>query len=115
VVDALRETGGVARGRVPILPAAVELVLLLVETVHQVAGATAGQPSALRDPVGGEDPGCRTRRIGRLDEVVDRERRVLEVARERLGRRRVTSRTRRSRSEEHTSELQSPYDLVCRL
>src|SRR5207248_6493715 len=24
-------------------------------------------------------------------------------------------RTRRSRSEEHTSELQSPYDLVCRL
>src|SRR5207248_11534553 len=23
--------------------------------------------------------------------------------------------TRRSRSEEHTSELQSPYDLVCRL
>src|SRR5437867_8935410 len=25
------------------------------------------------------------------------------------------SRTRRWRSEEHTSELQSPYDLVCRL
>src|SRR5207248_6985109 len=26
-----------------------------------------------------------------------------------------TSRSRRVRSEEHTSELQSPYDLVCRL
>src|SRR5438094_1876740 len=27
----------------------------------------------------------------------------------------VTRRTRYERSEEHTSELQSPYDLVCRL
>src|SRR5437867_7897238 len=27
----------------------------------------------------------------------------------------ITLRSTRSRSEEHTSELQSPYDLVCRL
>src|SRR5437867_9462760 len=30
-------------------------------------------------------------------------------------RRRVCATQRRTRSEEHTSELQSPYDLVCRL
>src|SRR5437867_7852250 len=29
--------------------------------------------------------------------------------------RRRASRSRQARSEEHTSELQSPYDLVCRL
>src|SRR5207248_8645345 len=28
---------------------------------------------------------------------------------------RIASRSKRTRSEEHTSELQSPYDLVCRL
>src|SRR5438094_4388618 len=32
-----------------------------------------------------------------------------------LGRRRRPSAPRARRSEEHTSELQSPYDLVCRL
>src|SRR5437867_9814941 len=32
-----------------------------------------------------------------------------------LGRQRISLRELISRSEEHTSELQSPYDLVCRL
>src|SRR5438094_6466333 len=32
-----------------------------------------------------------------------------------IGERRLPQRRRRLRSEEHTSELQSPYDLVCRL
>src|SRR5207302_7864567 len=73
VVDALRQADGVAPGRVAILPPAVELVLLLVEAVHDVAGAAAGLPRSLRDAVRGEDTGRRAGRVRRLDEVVDRE------------------------------------------
>src|SRR5207248_8527639 len=38
-----------------------------------------------------------------------------QVRAEHLGRRDDAVGDRRDRSEEHTSELQSPYDLVCRL
>src|SRR5207248_3566094 len=43
VVVALRQADGIATGGVAILPAAVQLILLLVEAVHDVAGAAACQ------------------------------------------------------------------------
>src|SRR5207248_9341031 len=65
-----------------------------------------------------------TRRSSDL-ELVQQPLEVLGIARARASSRRAmrtraraiprTSRPKSSRSEEHTSELQSPYDLVCRL
>src|SRR5207249_7430267 len=43
VVVPLRQADGIATGGVAILPAAVQLVLLLVEAVHDVAGTAARQ------------------------------------------------------------------------
>ena len=81
VVVALRQAGGVAAGRVPVLPAFVELVLLRVEAVHDVPRAAARQVGrAGRQPIRREHAGLRTgARIFR-DVLLDRERRVEEVA-----------------------------------
>src|SRR5262249_45002843 len=83
VVVAHHEAGRVRSGGIAILLAAVDLVLLLVEAVHDVAGAAAGEAGALGDTVRGKDTGRRARRGGRRDVVVDRERRIRERARER--------------------------------
>src|SRR5207248_9384285 len=65
---------------------------------------------ALRHPPERDVLAARADRLGQRAQVVRDEHhdgirgRLLEVLEERVG-----------RSEEHTSELQSPYDLVCRL
>src|SRR5439155_17798365 len=82
--------------RVAVLLTAVQLELLLVEAVHEVARATAAARARQGLAVGGVDPllaepvgeaerrqNRRTRDVGRLDEGIDPERRVREVARER--------------------------------
>ncbi len=84
VVDAHHGRSRVAPRRVAVLRAAVELVLLLVELVHQVARTAAGDA----DTRAVEDSVCKSERVLRLrargrvrrDEVVDREPRVEEVA-----------------------------------
>ena len=83
VVGALRQADGVAAGHVAVLLAGIELVLLLVEAVHQVARAAAGLARALEHAVGREVRRVRAGRVGRLDVVVDLERQVGEVALER--------------------------------
>src|SRR5437773_1624352 len=62
VVVALRQADGVATGRIPILGPVIELVLLLVETVHDVFSATAGQVGRVgRQAMWREDPRLRAR------------------------------------------------------
>src|SRR5438094_6234286 len=56
--------------------------------------------------------GERLGNVGRDRDQVARRVRPLEIDEEFEGSQREA---RRGRSEEHTSELQSPYDLVCRL
>jgi len=51
VIDAHGQADCVAACHVPVLGSAVQLVLLLVELVHQVAGAAAGQPLTVGDAV----------------------------------------------------------------
>src|SRR3954471_23550474 len=53
VVGPLREPERVAAGRVAILPATVELVLLLVVAMDEVTSASAGQPVRIAHAVGG--------------------------------------------------------------
>ena len=91
VVVAHREADRVFAGHVPVLRAAVDVVLLLVELVHDVARAASGLPRAFRDAVR-ERERLRWRwtgRVARLDVVVDRERLVRERARERGAGRRI--------------------------
>ena len=83
VVVAHHETAGVGARFVAILLAAVELVLLLVEAVHDVARTAAREPCTLEDTVRREDARRRARRVGRRDVVVDGEGRIGECARER--------------------------------
>src|SRR5437763_10191448 len=80
VVPAHAQPDGVAAGHVPVLPAAVDLVLLLVVPVHQVLGATAGQRAGgvLQHAVRREDARLRAGLVVRLDVVVDEERPVGE-------------------------------------
>ena len=78
VVGAHRQADGVTAGDVAVLPAAVDLVLLVVEAVHQVTRAAAGQAGAVQHAVGREHSRGRTRRVLGLDVVVDPERRVAE-------------------------------------
>src|SRR5438270_2766341 len=60
VVVALGQANGVATGRVPILVPVIELVLLLVEAVHDIFSAAAGQVGrAGRQTMWREDPGLR--------------------------------------------------------
>ena len=54
----MRQADGVAAGHVAVLPAAVELVLLLVEAVHEVARAAARQPRPVQHAVGAKTPGA---------------------------------------------------------
>src|SRR2546426_2214358 len=63
------------------------------------------------------EPLDRLRQLRRGDGEVLRGRRELAERRDLLlrGRRRLLGAVRRRRSEEHTSELQSPCNLVCRL
>ena len=86
VVVAHREADRVAPGDVPVLLTAVELVLLLVELVHDVARASAGRAGGFRPAVGMGRveflARLGTRSVGRLDVVLDPERLVDEVARE---------------------------------
>ena len=86
VVMAHRQAGGITAGGVAVLLAAVELVLLLIEAVHDVAGASARQPLrvAVLHPVRRELGGRRARLVRGVHVVVDRERRAgVEVAVER--------------------------------
>src|SRR5438093_10561162 len=67
-----------------VLGAVVELVLLLVEAVHDVARAAAGQVAVTRrEAVGGEDSGLRAGPRVLRDKGLDAERIVREMARER--------------------------------
>src|SRR2546423_13688963 len=76
------EADGVATGDVAILLPAVQLVLLLVVPVHQVFRAASGLSAVLGDAVRGKYPGLRTRCVCGLDEIVDVEGLVREVAAE---------------------------------
>src|SRR5436190_3170241 len=82
VVVAHRQPDRVAAGDIAVHQAAVQLVLLLVELVHQVAGAAAGRSLALGDAVGEAEQVVDRRAggVGRLDVGVDPERLVGEVA-----------------------------------
>src|SRR5207248_6403869 len=61
-------------------------------------------------------PALTTRRAGRCPRRVSWEAASTNIQlSSRAGRPVATATSTRSRSEEHTSELQSPYDLVCRL
>src|SRR4029453_1696300 len=80
VVGAHGQPDGVAAGHIAVLAAVVELVLLLVEAVHQVAGAASRQTLALGYAVGGEHARRGAGGVLRRDVVVDRERPVEEVA-----------------------------------
>src|SRR3954454_9537575 len=79
-VGAHGQADRVGAGHVAVLGTVVELVLLLVETVRQVARAPAWVTAALRDPVRRRGPGLRAGGVLRADEVVDPERLVREVA-----------------------------------
>src|SRR6202022_4651789 len=98
-----RESDGVAAGDVTVLLTGVELVLLLVEAVHEVLGAAARQTAALRHPMSRERTGRWARRISGLDVVVDRERPVGERAVESgpRGGIRAGARQRRRRGQVH--------------
>src|SRR5207248_6203320 len=77
------------------------VVALVLVALAEVAGQLGG------DRVTGRD-------VGFLGELIDPPLEVVHVRRRLLvGRDRLAHLLRRS--EEHTSELQSPYDLVCRL
>ncbi len=110
VVDAHGRPGRIATGRVAVLLPVVQLELLLVELVHEVARAAAG----LADRVSVEDPVREAERVqrrrarvrGRRDEVVDREPRVREVARDPVLRVRAVGRQRR-RGQVHVELLQA--------
>ncbi len=80
VVVPLGQACGVAPGRVPVLGAVIELVLLLVEAVHDVAGASARQVGrARRQSVGREDARLRAGLRAGRDVGPDVERLVGEV------------------------------------
>src|SRR5437867_3729510 len=67
-------------------------------------------------PRAGRSPGSRARRHGVRLVLPDPGKREVQRADERVRRRgAVVHLQHDDRSEEHTSELQSPYDLVCRL
>jgi len=79
----LREADRVGARRVKVLPAAVDLELLLVEPVDEVAGAAAFQRArgVLEHSVGGGHARSGARLVRGGDEVVDVEDVVAEVAR----------------------------------
>jgi len=66
VVVAHHEAGRVAPGDVPVLLPAVQLVLVLVEAVHDVARAPAGRAGAVEPPVRLRERDRRRRRTGRV-------------------------------------------------
>ena len=80
VVLAHRQADRVASDHVAVLRAAVQLVLLLVELVHQVTRAATRQPLTVRHPVRERERGLRRRAGGRRrrDQRIDQERRVRE-------------------------------------
>ncbi len=82
VVVAHGQPDRVRAGDVAVLPAVVQLVLLLVEAVHQVAGAAAGQRPGrvLQDAVRRVDRRRRARLVARSDVAVDPPRPVGEGA-----------------------------------
>src|SRR5438874_12833412 len=81
VVVALGQANGVATGRVPILVPVIELVLLLVEAVHDIFSAAAGQVGrAGRQAMWREDPGLRAGAGVFRDIGFDREWRIREMA-----------------------------------
>src|SRR5256885_10229234 len=81
VVVALRQADGVASGRIPILVPVIELVLLLVEAVHDIFSAATGQVGrAGCQAMRREDPGLRAG-AGVLGDVgFDREGRIRAMA-----------------------------------
>src|SRR5256885_2672827 len=89
VVVALSQANSVTAGRVPVLVPVVQLILLLVEAVHDVARAAAGQVGRARwEAVRSKDPRLRAGTGILRDVRLDRERRVGEVTGERgVGRR----------------------------
>ena len=98
VVVALRQADRVATGRVPVLLPVIELVLLLVEAVHDVACAAAGKIArARRQAVRREHTRLRTCASVRRDVRLDRERGVREVTRDPVGRIVAGHRKRRRR------------------
>ena len=125
VVGAHHEPCGVALQHVPVLLPTVELELLLVEAVHDVARTAAGTSAGYRQT------GCRVdallaepvreaerrqdrwaRDVVGLEVVVDRERRVREVARERPAGRVVAGRAQRARGVRRRLRLQVRVVLV---
>src|SRR5207249_1938195 len=106
-VPAEGQAGGVAAGDVAVEPAAVQLVLLLVVLVYEVAGAAAGHSGTGRDTVGRPVGVGRCGRVagggGRRDVVVDGERRGREGAEHRrpVGQRRGAHRCERRRRQVH--------------
>ena len=78
VVVAHGEAHRVTARDVTVHPAAVDLVLLVVEPVHQVPRAATGQALTLGHPVGKELAGLRATGVRGLDEGVDQERPVGE-------------------------------------
>ena len=79
-----RQADRVGPGDVAVGLAAVDLVLVLVEPVDQVGCAAARQARTVEDAVRGIDTGSGTRRVSRLDVVVDGEGVVAERARDEL-------------------------------
>src|SRR5438445_7067852 len=82
LVHAHAEADGVATGDVAILLAAVQLVLLLVVAVDQVLRAASGKSRPFGDTIGVKGARSRACGIGGVDEVVNVEWLVREVAAE---------------------------------
>src|SRR5215470_9306533 len=82
VVDAHRKSDRVAARHVPVLPAGIELVLLLIEAVDQVARAASREAVAVGHSVRGGSTRSWAGRRARRDEGVDRKRRIGEVTEE---------------------------------
>ena len=80
LVPAHRQADRVRTGDVAVLLAAVDLVLLLVEAVHEVAGTAAGLARTLEHAVRREDARGGAGLVRRCDVVVDGEPLVREVA-----------------------------------
>src|SRR4051794_32920579 len=72
VIHPLGQADRVVSGHVPVLPPAVDLVLLLVEPVHEITCAAARQAGAVGHTVRGGRAGSRAGGRRRRDVVVDR-------------------------------------------
>src|SRR5438270_6387761 len=81
VVVALRQADGVASGRIPILVSVIQLVLLLVEAVHDIFSAAPGQVGrAGSQAMRREDPGLRAGAGVLGDGGFDRKRGIRKMA-----------------------------------